>query len=64
LDDLETRRDVQNIFIKTPSNKQSMMFSATMSKAVKDTCRLFLRNKIEVIIDDDKNLTLHGLQQF
>jgi len=40
------------------------MFSATMSKAVKDTCRLFLRNKIEVIIDDDRNLTLHGLQQF
>jgi len=41
-----------------------MMFSATMSDPVKDTCRKFLRNKIECIIDKDCNLTLHGLQQY
>lgn len=41
-----------------------MMFSATMSPEIKETCRKFLRNKIEVIIDNDSNLTLHGLQQY
>jgi len=41
-----------------------MMFSATISGVVKDTCRKYLRNKIEVIIDNDCNLTLHGLQQY
>lgn len=40
-----------------------MMFSATMSAEAKETCRKFMRNKIEVIIDNDSNLTLHGLQQ-
>lgn len=58
------RADIQNIFVRTPFNKQTMMFSATMSKEAKDTCRKFLRNKIEVIIDNDSNLTLHGLQQY
>mmetsp|Transcript_111390 Transcript_111390/g.239941 ORF Transcript_111390/g.239941 Transcript_111390/m.239941 type:complete len:217 (+) Transcript_111390:217-867(+) len=58
------RADVQNIFIRTPYNKQTMMFSATMSDTVKDTARKFMRNKIECIIDNDSNLTLHGLQQY
>jgi len=64
LEEIGVRSDVQNIFVKTPFNKQTMMFSATMSTEVKETCRKFLRNKIEVIIDNDSNLTLHGLQQY
>jgi len=63
IEEVGVRSDIQSIFIKTPFNKQTMMFSATMSKEVKETCRKFLRNKIEVIIDNDSNLTLHGLQQ-
>lgn len=63
IEEISVRSDIQNIFVKTPFNKQTMMFSATMSNEVKDTCRKFLRNKIEVIIDNDSNLTLHGLQQ-
>jgi len=64
IEEVSVRSDIQSIFIKTPFNKQTMMFSATMSKEVKETCRKFLRNKIEVIIDNDSNLTLHGLQQY
>jgi ATP-dependent RNA helicase UAP56/SUB2 len=63
LDEIYNRKDVQSIFIKTPCNKQTMMFSATISKDVRDICRKFLRNKLEIIIDNDSNLTLHGLQQ-
>lgn len=62
--EVPVRADIQNIFINTPYEKQTMMFSATMNDACKATCRKFMRNKIECIIDDDSNLTLHGLQQY
>lgn len=64
LENINFRNDVQSIFVKSNINKQTMMFSATMSDPVKETCRKFLRNKIECIIDNDSNLTLHGLQQY
>jgi len=58
------RSDVQQIFKATPHLKQVMMFSATMAGEMKDTCRRFMRNPFEVIIDLDKKLTLDGLIQF
>lgn len=59
------RRDVQEIFKNTPPSKQVMMFSATLSNEVKPICKKFMRpNPQEVIVDDDKKLTLHGLQQY
>jgi ATP-dependent RNA helicase UAP56/SUB2 len=41
-----------------------MMFSATMSKDVKDICRKFMRNPFEIFIDNQSKLTLHGLKQY
>jgi ATP-dependent RNA helicase UAP56/SUB2 len=40
------------------------MFSATMSKDVKDICRKFMRNPFEIFIDNQSKLTLHGLKQY
>lgn len=58
------RGDVQSIFKTTPAQKQVMMFSATMSKDVKDIARKFMRNPFEVFIDNEGKLTLHGLKQY
>lgn len=59
---LNMRRQVQEIFKKTPHEKQVMMFSATISDSARAICRKLSR-KAEEIFVDDKKLTLHGLQQ-
>jgi len=59
---LNMRRQVQEIFKKTPHEKQVMMFSATISDSARSICRKLSR-KAEEIFVDDKKLTLHGLQQ-
>jgi ATP-dependent RNA helicase UAP56/SUB2 len=61
---LDMRRDVQEIFRATPTDKQVMMFSATLSQDVRPICKKFMRNPLEVYVDDDTKLTLHGLQQY
>ncbi|QRV86044.1 Helicase conserved C-terminal domain [Ceratobasidium sp. AG-Ba] len=58
------RRDVQEIFRVTPHHKQVMMFSATLSKEIRVTCKKFMANPLEIFIDDESKLTLHGLQQY
>src|ERR1700722_11858821 len=58
------RRDVQEIFRATPTQKQVMMFSATLSQATRPVCKKFMQNPLEVYVDDDTKLTLHGLQQY
>ena len=58
------RRDVQQIFKKTPHDKQVMMFTATLSTEMKATCRKFMRNPVEVLIENESKLTLHGLKQY
>jgi len=63
LEQLDMRRDVQEIFRATPHEKQVMMFSATMSKEVRPVCKKFMQDPMEVYIDDEAKLTLHGLQQ-
>jgi superfamily II DNA/RNA helicase len=63
LDQLDMRRDVQEIFFKTPHTKQVMMFSATLAKDTRAICRKFMDNPMEVFVDDDTKLTLHGLKQ-
>eukprot|EP00478_Filoreta_tenera_P000433 GABV01000433.1.p1 GENE.GABV01000433.1~~GABV01000433.1.p1 ORF type:complete len:438 (-),score=203.31 GABV01000433.1:8-1297(-) len=64
LEQLDMRRDVQEIFKMCPRNKQVMMFSATISKEVRDVCRKFAHEPLEIYIDDESKLTLHGLQQY
>jgi ATP-dependent RNA helicase UAP56/SUB2 len=62
----DMRSDVKKIVKdgKFPQQRQTMLFSATMPDAMKQLCREFTHNAIEVYVDDDTKLTLHGLQQF
>jgi len=64
LEEVGMRRDVQKIFVKTPHQKQVMMFSATMDKEIRPICKKFMQDPFEVFIDDETKLTLHGLQQY
>ncbi|KAF9040374.1 P-loop containing nucleoside triphosphate hydrolase protein [Hymenopellis radicata] len=63
LEQLDMRRDVQEIFRATPHHKQVMMFSATLAKDIRVTCKKFMANPLEIFVDDETKLTLHGLQQ-
>merc|ERR1712157_483501 len=62
LDQLDMRRDVQEIFRQTPHEKQVMMFSATLSKECRGVCKKFMQDPLEVFIDDEAKLTLHALE--
>jgi ATP-dependent RNA helicase UAP56/SUB2 len=62
LEQLDMRKDVQDIFKLTPHEKQVMMFSATLSKEMRAVCKKFMQDPMEIYVDDCK-LTLHGLQQ-
>jgi len=64
LESLDMRRDVQQIFRATPHDKQVMLFSATMSKEIRPVARKFCQDPMEIYVDDDTKLTLHGLQQY
>lgn len=64
LEQCDMREDVQEIFIKTKHNKQVCMFSATMTEESRGICKKFMRSPLEIFIDDQKKLTLHGLVQF
>ncbi|KAM9686015.1 ATP-dependent RNA helicase DDX39A isoform 2-T2 [Trichechus inunguis] len=64
LEQLDMRRDVQEIFRLTPHEKQCMMFSATLNKEIRPVCRKFMQDPMEVFVDDETKLTLHGLQQY
>ncbi|ELK26388.1 ATP-dependent RNA helicase DDX39A [Myotis davidii] len=64
LEQLDMRRDVQEIFRLTPREKQCMMFSATLSKQIRPICRKFMQDPMEVLVDDKTKLTLHGPQQY
>jgi len=63
LDTLDMRKDIQAIFKQTPHQKQVMMFSATMGKEIRPVCKKFMQDPLEIFIDDDTKLTLHGLKQ-
>jgi len=57
-----SRIQIQEIYKKTPEEKQVMMCSATIGESARVMCRQISRNAEEIFIDD-KKLTLHGLQQ-
>mmetsp|Transcript_578 Transcript_578/g.2297 ORF Transcript_578/g.2297 Transcript_578/m.2297 type:complete len:462 (-) Transcript_578:108-1493(-) len=63
LEQLDMRSDVQEIFKLTPHDKQVMMFSATLSKDIRAVCKKFMSDPMEVYVDDEAKLTLHGLVQ-
>jgi len=59
----DMRRQVMKIFMKTPPQKQVMMFSATIDPKIRPICHKFLQDPLEISVEDGK-LTLHGLQQY
>jgi len=64
LESVGMRSDIQKIFKDTPVNKQVMMFTATLSDDIKITCRKFMQNPREILIENESKLTLHGLRQY
>lgn len=48
LEQLDMRRDVQEIFRATPHEKQVTMFSATLSKDIRPVCKKFMQDPMEV----------------
>jgi len=48
LEQLDMRRDVQDIFRNTPHEKQVMMFSATLSNDIRPVCKKFMQDPMEV----------------
>jgi ATP-dependent RNA helicase UAP56/SUB2 len=65
LKEVDMRSVVQQVFQQTPHNKQVMLFSATIPKEIRAVARLFTApNPIELYVDDESKLTLHGLLQF
>lgn len=48
LEQLDMRRDVQDIFRLTPHEKQVMMFSATLSKEIRPVCKKFMQDVIMI----------------
>lgn len=64
LAEVDMRKDVQQIFKCTPHDKQVMMYSATLDKEVRPICKKFCQDAMEIYVDDDTKLTLHGLTQF
>merc|ERR1712057_131608 len=64
LDELDMRKDIQQIFIETPKKKQVMMFSATMTADTRALCKKFMQDPHEIRVDEESKLTLHGLLQY
>jgi len=64
LDKMDMRKDIQEVFTKTPKKKQIMMFSATMSSETRGLCKKFMQDPHEINVDDESKLTLHGLLQY
>ncbi|KAL0225309.1 hypothetical protein RCL1_003221 [Eukaryota sp. TZLM3-RCL] len=64
LSEMRMRTTVQEIFMKTPKSKQTMMFSATMPSDMLEICRKYMQNPVIIRVDEEKNLTLHGLLQY
>ncbi|KAK5998777.1 ATP-dependent RNA helicase SUB2 [Cladobotryum mycophilum] len=64
LDECDKMLDQPGCLPCYPQQKQVMMFSATLSEAIKPICRKFMQNPTEHYVDEDTKLTLHGLQQY
>jgi ATP-dependent RNA helicase UAP56/SUB2 len=64
LEELDMRRDVQEVFRNTPHDKQVLMFSATLSEEIKPVIKKFMHNPLQVFVNQSSKLTLHGLQQY
>jgi len=64
LESLDMRADVQKIFRLTPREKQVMMFTATLNDEIREVCKKFMYQPLEIYISAGSKLTLHGLVQY
>jgi len=64
MESLELRKDAQAIFKMTPVNKQTMMFTATLSESTQGVCKKFLHNPHVILVNEGAKLTLDGLNQY
>lgn len=59
------REKVQAIYMKTPKEKQVMMFSATLSEETSKTCEMYMQDPLLItLVGKEKELVLHGLTQY
>eukprot|EP01013_Petalomonas_cantuscygni_P021052 TRINITY_DN3999_c0_g1_i1.p2 TRINITY_DN3999_c0_g1~~TRINITY_DN3999_c0_g1_i1.p2 ORF type:complete len:455 (+),score=120.34 TRINITY_DN3999_c0_g1_i1:64-1428(+) len=66
LQQTDTNKQITALFVRTPRTKQTMMFTATLPEELKKVCKRFLRQAklVEVYVEGDAKLFLHGLEQF
>jgi hypothetical protein len=50
--------------IVVPELRTQEMYSAPLKEENWSVCKKFMQNPLEIYVDDEKRLTLHGLQQF
>jgi len=60
----DMRQDVMAIYSYVKRKPQIMMFSATMSPDMRDMCKKMMQSPLEIFVDDETKLTLHGLLQY
>jgi len=58
------QKDVVEIFTKTPTDKQVMMFSATFASEAKKIASKFMQDPETILIDDEAKLVLEGILQY
>eukprot|EP00397_Hematodinium_sp_SG-2012_P035475 GEMP01038166.1.p1 GENE.GEMP01038166.1~~GEMP01038166.1.p1 ORF type:complete len:344 (+),score=87.86 GEMP01038166.1:615-1646(+) len=63
LEKVDMRKDIQEIFVNTPLKKQVMFFSATMGRDMRDVCKKFMNDPLEITVQEESKLTLNGLVQ-
>merc|ERR1719160_1672098 len=49
--------------MRSPHDKQVMMFSATLPDEIRRVCRKLTKEPMEIYVDEQAKLTLHGLLQ-
>ena len=57
LEQLDMRKTVQQIFMRTPHEKQVMMFSATLKKEIRPVALKFMSDPMEIYVESDSKLT-------
>ncbi|RWR73602.1 DEAD-box ATP-dependent RNA helicase 56-like protein isoform X1 [Cinnamomum micranthum f. kanehirae] len=63
LEPADMQTGVAEIFEMTRHDKQAMLFSATLSTEIRPVCKNLMRDPMEIYLDDEAKLTLHGLVQ-
>lgn len=58
------REDIETILTQVPGDRQTVLFSATMPKAIMDITRLYQKDPVLVAVGSEDNRTAVGIEQF